>query len=83
MNALKMIALVCAAVLIGVLVPTSGQVEVRDLLEIEVLKAESDHGVARVGNFIIDGNPDHVEIRTEGRGLVAAYDFDYTPGEPT
>jgi len=77
MNALKMIALVCAAVLIGVLVPTSGQVEAQEMPEIEVLEAEPDHGVVRVGDFIIEGTPDHVEIRTEGRGLVAAYDFEY------
>jgi len=82
MNALKMSALVCAAVLIGVLAPISGRTETRDLPEIEVLEAEPDHGVVRVGDFIIEGTPDHVEITTEGRGLVGAYDFDYTPGEP-
>lgn len=71
---------VCAMMLVGMIVPTGGQVETRsEGIEIEVLVAEGDYGVVRVGDYIIEGTPDHVEIRTEGRGIVSAYDYRYTP----
>ncbi len=71
-------AFVCVMMLIGMVVPTSGHAETRSA-DIEVLVANGDYGVVRVGNYIIEGTPEHVEIITEGCGIVSAYDYRYAP----
>ena len=73
----KISVFVCAVMLVGIICPTCGQAESQEGVDIEVLRAEGDYGEVRVGNYIIYGTPDHVEIATEWRGIVATYGFTY------
>ena len=72
---------VCAVMLVGVICSNRGEAESRgstDMdMDLEVLRADGDYGEVRVGDFIISGTPDYVEIAIEEGGIVATYGFTY------